>query len=245
MITIFRNLFAPPKHLILLVIAAWIGLTLAEKRAERHGLSKDHLNNLIFYGIVAFIIGGRVSFVLQNIPTFTKSLLDIFSINPDLFDSFGALTITLIAMIIYGQRHNLALWPTLDALTPFFAIISVGLGLSHLAAGTAFGSPTKLPWAIDLWNAKRHPTQIYEVLASLLTFCLLWFKKPSLHPGLTFLSFTSLTAGWQLFIGGFRSSNILILNVLHQDQVAAWFVLMACFVLYEFRLKQEKQKSMY
>jgi phosphatidylglycerol:prolipoprotein diacylglycerol transferase len=141
-------------------------------------------------------------------------------------------------MLIYGQRHHLALWPALDALTPFLAIMAIGLGLSHLAAGTAFGIPTDVPWAVELWNAKRHPTQIYETLASLLTFCLLWFKKPGLQPGLDFLTFVAMTTGWQLLIGGFRSSNTLIFNGLHQDQVAAWAVLAACFILYEFRLKQ-------
>jgi len=46
MLNLFRNLLAPPRHLILLVIAAWLGLSLAEKRSERHGISKDTLNNI-------------------------------------------------------------------------------------------------------------------------------------------------------------------------------------------------------
>ena len=35
MISFFRTVFAPPRHLILLLAAVWIGLALAEKRAER------------------------------------------------------------------------------------------------------------------------------------------------------------------------------------------------------------------
>ena len=34
MLTLFRNLFSPPRHMILLFIAAWIGLTFAEKRSR-------------------------------------------------------------------------------------------------------------------------------------------------------------------------------------------------------------------
>ncbi|HQX02033.1 MAG TPA: prolipoprotein diacylglyceryl transferase, partial [Anaerolineales bacterium] len=162
MLTLFRNLFSPPRHMILLVIAAWIGLTLAEKRAERHGISKENINNVIFYGLIAFVIGGRISFVLQNAPAFLKSPLGILSINLDIFDPLGAMAVALVVTLIYGQRSELSLWPTLDALMPFFAIISIGMGLSHLAAGTAFGKETDLIWGIDLWNATRHPTQIYE-----------------------------------------------------------------------------------
>lgn len=132
--------------MILLVAAAWIGLTLAEKRAERHGISKDDLNNITFYGLPAFIIGGRILFVLQNISAFIKSPPGIISINPDIFDPLGAIAVAVIVSFIYGQRRNLKLWSTLDALTPFFAILAIGLGLSHLAAGTAFGKDTELPW---------------------------------------------------------------------------------------------------
>ena len=145
MLTLFRNLFTPPRHMILLVIASWVGLTFAEKRADQYGLGKDELNNITFYGLLAFIIGGRLSFVLQNIVTFSKSPTGIFSINPDIFDPIGATGITLIVMLVYGQRNNLLLWPTLDALTPFFAILFIGMGLSHLASGIAFGKETDLP----------------------------------------------------------------------------------------------------
>lgn len=227
--------------MILLVIAAWIGITLAEKRAERHHINKDDLNNLIFYSLIAFIIGGRISFILQNIYVFTKSPLDIVSINPDIFDPLGGLAVAIIAALVYGQRRNLSFWHSLDALTPFLAILAVGLGLSHLAAGTAFGLPTNLPWAIDLWNAQRHPTQIYETLASILTFGLLWFKRPSPRPGMDFLIFAALTAGWQLFLLAFRADSTFIFN-LNAGQVVAWLILAASFVLIEFRFKSPKSE---
>src|SRR5687767_1078010 len=182
MLSLFSSLFSPPRHLILLVIAAWVGLTVAEKRDERHGVNRENINNLIFYGLIAFLVGGRISFVLQHISAFTKSPLDVFSINPDTFDVFGGLASTTLTLLIFGQRNQLSLWPTLDALTPFFAAIAIGLGLSHLASGTAFGIPADVPWAIKLSNADRHPSQIYETLASVLIFGLLWFKRPDPRP---------------------------------------------------------------
>src|SRR5688500_11908987 len=135
MLSLFSSLFSPPRHLILLVIAAWVGLTLAEKRAERHEVSRENINNLIYHGLIAFLVGGRISFVLQHISAFTKSPLDVFSINPDTFDSFGALVAMALTLLIFGQRNQLTFWSALDALTPFFAAISLGLGLSHLASG--------------------------------------------------------------------------------------------------------------
>jgi len=221
--------------MILLVLATWIGLALAEKRAQRNGISRNDLNNLTFYGLIAFIIGGRISFVLQNTPAFLKSPIGIISINPDLFDLFGAAAIAIIVALTYGQRHKLSLWHTLDALTPFFAILSIGIGFSHLAAGTAFGKETDLPWGINLWNATRHPTQIYEILVSSLIFGLLWSKKHDPHPGILFITFAILTAGSQLFLQAFHGESKLIFKNLHQEQVIAWVVLAICFVLFELR----------
>ncbi|MBI3161409.1 MAG: prolipoprotein diacylglyceryl transferase [Chloroflexi bacterium] len=243
MLTLFRELFAPPRHMILLIIAAWIGLLFAERRTERHGVEKAHINNILFYGILAFIVGGRVSFILQNISIFSKTPLSAFSINPDLFDSLGGIAAAFIFGLIHGQRKQLPFWNVLDALTPFFAILAIGLGLSHLAAGTAFGKETSLPWGINLWNAVRHPTQIYEALASTLTFILLWPKKHDSRPGLLFLTFAALTAASQLFIQAFRGDGTFILTNLRQGQVGSWGVLLLCFILFEIRYNQLEKQS--
>lgn len=239
MLTLFRNLFSPPRHLILLFISVWIGLAFAEKRSERYGVSKENLNNITFYSLLAFVIGGRLLFVLQNIPAFTKSPFGIISINPDIFDPLGGLAAAILVAFIYGQRRKLLLWNTLDALTPFFAILAIGIGLSHLAAGTAFGKETKLAWGIDLWNATRHPTQIYETLASLLIFGLVWFQKQNPRPGILFLTYAALTAASQLFIQAFRGDSTLTFNGLRQEQVIAWVALVVLFILFETRLKEK------
>jgi phosphatidylglycerol:prolipoprotein diacylglycerol transferase len=185
MVETFRSLFAPPGHLLLLLAALWIGLYLSEKRIERHGVSKDALNNLVFYSSIGYVIGGRFLFALANLSAFTESPLNILSVNVGLFDPVGALIAALLVGFVYGRRQKLHLWVMLEALTPLFATLAVGLSLLHLASGTAFGSPTALPWAIPLWNATRHPTQIYELIASLLIFGLIWFRKrnPLMAPG--------------------------------------------------------------
>ncbi len=239
----FQSLFAPPRHMILLVIATWLGLTLAERRTEQYGISKDDLNNITFYGMIAFILGGRLTYILQNVSAFSKSPLGIISVNPDLFDPIGALAIAFIVVLAYGQRKQLPLWNILDALTLFFAVIAIGLGLSHLAAGIAFGTPTSLPWGINLWNSTRHPTQIYDALASFLTLALLWSFKLNPRPGITFLSFIALTALSQLIIQAFRADTAFIFNGVRQTQALAWVTLILCFILIETRFSSSKQKT--
>lgn len=245
MIESFRSLFAPPRHFILIVAALWIGLWLAEKRSERHGLTKDQLNNLTFYGMLAFILGGRLLFALTNLSAFTQSPLSLFSPNPDLFDLLGGLGAAVVTGLIYGQRQGLQLWGTLDALTPVFGVLAIGLWLSHFAAGTAFGNPTSLPWGIDLWNEVRHPLQLYGLIASSLVLAWLLLPKGDPVPGLLFLHFAALTAGAQLFLEAFRGKGTLVFGGLRLAQILAWVALAAALYLMEMvhRQVQETQPS--
>ena len=141
----------------------------------------------------------------------------------------------ILVGFIYGQRQKLPFWGTLDALTPLFAILAIGFTLAHLAAGTAFGSPTTLPWGIDLWNATRHPTQIYELITSLIIFGLIWFRKSDSSPGILFLNFTALTAGARLFLEAFRGDSMLVFGGLRLAQVVAWVVLAVALFTTDWR----------
>ena len=231
MIAFFRSLFAPPRHFILLIIALWIGLALAERRPERHGISKDALNNLTFYSIIAYVIGGRVLYALANLSAFTPSPLSIFSPNPDLFDPTAAFFSALLIALIYGKRQNLPFWGTLDAITPIFAVLAIGLSLAHLAAGTAYGNSTDLPWAMELWSAKRHPTQIYELITALIIFGLLWFRKSETPPGILLLDFIALTAGARLFLEAYRGDSLLVFGGYRLAQVISWIILLLVLMI--------------
>jgi hypothetical protein len=73
MIESFRSLFAPPRHFILIVTALWIGLALAERRTQRHGISKEQLNNMTFYSLIGYMLGGRILFAVNNLSSFMGS----------------------------------------------------------------------------------------------------------------------------------------------------------------------------
>ncbi len=231
MLTLFRSLFAPPRDLILVMAAVWLGSWLAEKRAARHGLTANDVNNLTFYPLLGYILGGRLLFALENLPAFAAAPLSLFSLNLDLFDPLGGGIAALLIALVYGQRRNLSLWPTLDALTPLLAVLWIGIALSHLASGSAFGKETDLPWGIDLWGTRRHPSQLYELLASLLTLGLLLFPKADSRPGRLFLTFAALSSGWTLFLQAFRGDSILLPGGLRLTQVLAWIALAAALYL--------------
>jgi prolipoprotein diacylglyceryltransferase len=169
-----------------------------------------------------------------------RSPLGIFSINIDLFDPTGGLLAAFLIGFIYSRRQKLQLWSTLDALTPFFAIAAIGLALSHLAAGTAFGKLTTVPWGMELWSATRHPTQIYELIASVIIFSLIWFRKSNIQAGSDFLMFASLTAGARLWLEAYRGDSTFVFGSVRLAQIRAWIVLTVVFLINEARIRTQE-----
>jgi phosphatidylglycerol:prolipoprotein diacylglycerol transferase len=216
---------------LILILGLWIGLTLAERQARYYRTRGSDLYNLVFYIMVAGLIGARVVYVVLHLEAFIASPISLISLNPELLDLSGGAASGLLAAVIYDNRKNLLLWPTLDALTPLLAVLMITLGLVHLASGDAFGIPTDLPWGIELWGAKRHPFQVYEILAAGLILWAIWpRKKPSSTsiPGTTFLTFVALSAGTRLFLETFHGDSLLVFGNIRVIQVVSWFILAYC-----------------
>ena len=224
---------------LLLLAGAFLGLYLAERYAARRGLHPERMYSLVMLMFAVGVLAARLSFAAQHPGAFRTSPLNLVSLDLGLLDPFGGLALALLAGLVYGRKKGLPFWPTLDALTPALAVFAVFLGLSHWAAGTAFGAPTSLPWGIELWGAKRHPSQVYETLAALAILAILWrrFAVES-RPGRLFLGFIALSAGNILFLGAFRGEGALLPGGLRLDQVLAWLVLAGSLWLLERRAGQ-------
>ncbi|HZW04475.1 MAG TPA: prolipoprotein diacylglyceryl transferase family protein, partial [Anaerolineaceae bacterium] len=143
---------------LILLLGVWLGLTTGEKAAPRFGVDPTRLYNLALIALVAGVLGARLAFAARHPQAFSGNPLAVLSPTPTMFDLGGGVLVGLIAGLIYGQRQRLRLWSTLDALTPAFAVFALAFGVMQLATGNGFGSPTNLPWGIELWGAVRHPT---------------------------------------------------------------------------------------
>ena len=224
---------ALPAPEVILLISIWVGLSLAGKRAQLHGLESEKLDTLVLSGLGGFVIGGRFFYVAANFSAFAESPLDIISRNLTLFDPLGGFATGLIAGLIYGQRKGFSLWPTLDALTPFFATMMVGVGAAHLASGEAFGKETSLPWGMFMHGATRHPSQVYEIAVALFILNLVGLRPPFEVRGKQFLLFVAFTAGAALFLETFRGDSALMAGGIRQAQVVAWLILAGALVGFE------------
>jgi phosphatidylglycerol:prolipoprotein diacylglycerol transferase len=224
----FLNIFGvalafPP---LVLIAGLWIGAWLSEKHAAKYQIHPEMIYNLLFTALVAYILGGRLGYAAQYPSAFIDDPISLVSRNFGLFDPLSGGVIATVAVFIYGQRKNLKLWPTLDAITPGLAVFMLSVPIANFASGNAFGAPAQLPWAIEMWGIDRHPVQLYEAAAAGLILWLVWPSRQSNQsPGLYFLQFLAYTAFARLFFEGFRGSSPITVFNLRQAQLIAWGIL--------------------
>jgi prolipoprotein diacylglyceryltransferase len=233
---------AVPVPGLLLIVAVWVGLSVAERKAAAYGLSADQVYSLAMAALAGGFIGAQLSYVLVFPQAFLADLWSIVSLNPGLLDPWGGAAAALIVWLILAQRKNLAVSRSFDAITPALGVAAIGLALSNLASGAAYGTPASLPWAIPLWEASRHPVQLYEALAAALA---LWAILPGRAwlqgrpPGWTFWYWAAGMAASRLFFEAFRGDSALLINGIRQAQVAAWLILAIALWQLSSRLKPQ------
>lgn len=213
---------------LLVLLGVWIGSLTLDREAARRGLPAEALSKLVFYALFVGLIGARLGYALRYASAFIEDPLALFSLQPfTLSAPDGALAATLFAWA-YGRRARLAPWTTLDALTPMAAVVAVFVALGHLASGDAFGAPSSVPWAVELWGARRHPSQVYELLAAAgVLGAVLLTRNRTVPAGWLFLSFVGLSAAGRLVLEAFRGDSVLIVGGIRTAQAAALAVLLA------------------
>jgi prolipoprotein diacylglyceryltransferase len=216
-----------------------VGLLRTERYARRLGLDANRIYNLATVALLAGLVGARLAYAAQHPAGFSGNPLGLLALTPEMLDPPGGIAAGLLAAIIYGQRKKIPLWPALDAFTPAVAILMLVIGLSHLASGNAYGAPADLPWSISLWGAKRHPSQIYEILAAAAIIAIVWPREGqrlAKTPGLRFLILSASSAAARLFLEAFRGDSQVIFANLRVAQLVAWAFLAFCLWLIGLRL---------
>src|SRR3990172_5013900 len=222
--------FILPMASLVLLAGLWLGLPLIEREAARLKINASMLSNIIFYSLLAGLIGARLGYALEFPNVYLAKPLSLLALTPTTLSPSMGSAVGLMAFVIFIQRKGLSLRPTLDALAPGLALFMVFVGLAHILSGDAYGAPTSVPWAIRLWNEYRHPSQFYEMFIGLTIFLVIRerFPKPE-GVGLNFLLTIALSSASRVFLEAFRGDSVFWPGGFREAQVIALVVMAVGF----------------
>lgn len=211
-----------------LLAGIWIATEFVAREAVRLRLNATAVLNMIIYGLIGGLLGARLLYALEHINAYLASPLSLFSLSTSALDAWGGLLVGLGVAALHARAKKLPLRPTLDALAPGLAVVMIAFGVANFLSGDGYGSLLQAPWAIHLWGAYRHPTQIYETLLALGVLLAWRFLPPAAAvPGGRFLQVVGLSAAARLFTEAFHGDSLVTLGGFRVVQIAALLLLSA------------------
>ncbi|WP_042011869.1 prolipoprotein diacylglyceryl transferase [Aeromonas fluvialis] len=161
---------------------------LANRRADapNSGWTRNEVSDLLFYGFLGVILGGRVGYVLfYNFDLFLADPTYLFKIWTGGMSFHGGLIGVITAMVWFAHKTKRHFFTVADFVAP---LIPFGLGVGRIGNflnGELWGRVTDAPWAIIFPEAgpePRHPSQLYQfALEGVVLFIILnlfWRKHP-------------------------------------------------------------------
>jgi phosphatidylglycerol---prolipoprotein diacylglyceryl transferase len=182
-------------YLIGFAIFYWLG-----RRRIRQGkagnISVETLDDILFYGVLGVILGGRLGYVLFYKPAyFFSHPLEIPQIWTGGMSFHGGFLGVLIAILFVARKHRLSDislgrgWLKLvDFLAPLVPPGLASVRIGNFINGELYGRVTDVPWGM-VFNSvaagpqPRHPSQLYQSgLEGVTLFIILWLYSSKSRP---------------------------------------------------------------
>ncbi|MEO7242476.1 MAG: prolipoprotein diacylglyceryl transferase [Variovorax sp.] len=146
------------------------------------GWTRKDLEDILFFGVMGVIIGGRLGYCLFYKPGYYFSHpLEILMVWQGGMSFHGGLLGVIVAMLAFARARVKPIWQVLDFIAP---CIPTGLAagrVGNFINGELWGrfASRDLPWGMVFPQSgsllPRHPSQVYQfLLEGLLLFCILW-----------------------------------------------------------------------
>ncbi|MCL5974926.1 MAG: prolipoprotein diacylglyceryl transferase [Gammaproteobacteria bacterium] len=165
-------------------VAAWM---LGRWRANDRGWEKSQVEDLLFYGAIGVILGGRIGYALfYDLPNVLDNPLNLFKVWQGGMSFHGGLIGVLVAIWLFGRKSGKSFFEISDFAAP---LVPLGLffgRIGNFINGELWGRASDVPWAMVFPTGgplARHPSQLYQaMLEGLLLFIILWWFSAKTRP---------------------------------------------------------------
>ncbi|MFK7863533.1 MAG: prolipoprotein diacylglyceryl transferase [Pseudohongiellaceae bacterium] len=191
---------------------AW---ALANYRARRVSdqWSEEQISDLIFYGALGAVIGGRFGSVFfYNFDRFLADPVWLLRVWEGGMSFHGGFLGVLAATYWYSRVIKKDFWDVMDFVAP---IVPFGLGagrIGNFIGGELWGRPTDAPWGMvfpHVDQLARHPSQLYQfALEGIVLFSIVWWFSAKPRPRLAVCGLFALIYGClRFFVEFFRQPD--------------------------------------
>ncbi|CDQ39041.1 MULTISPECIES: prolipoprotein diacylglyceryl transferase [Virgibacillus] len=238
---------------VIIAAGAFLGLFLANREANKLGMQKDIMVDLVVFAIPIAIISARIYYVIFEWDRYVGGpWTDIFAIWEGGIAIHGALIGSVITAIIYAKVKDVSFWQLADIAAPSIilgqAIGRWGNFMNQEAHGGPIAESTYtnfhqyLPdfimnqMCID--GVMYHPTFLYESVWNILVFVLLlMIRRFNPIRGELFLGYAIAYSVGRFFIEGMRTDSLYLIGSLRQAQLISIVIIVVAIILIIYRRK--------
>lgn len=181
----------------LMYLVAFIAFYLLGRHRIRQGKaasdgtpwSEEELDDLLFWGVLGVVLGGRLGQVLFYEPAYYFSHpLEIVAVWKGGMSFHGGFLGVLIACAAWGRKHGKSFFTITDFIAPLVPLGLAAGRIGNFINGELWGrvADPSLPWAMifpQVDAQPRHPSQLYQAgLEGLTLFLILWFYSAKPRP---------------------------------------------------------------
>ena len=177
----------------LMYLAGFIAfLVLGRRRAASqpwHGIDLKALDDLLFYGVLGVIVGGRLGQVLFYEPGYYAAHpLEIVAVWKGGMSFHGGFLGVLVAMGLWGRRHGKTFFQVTDFIAPLVPLGLMASRIGNFINGELWGrvAAADFPLAMvfpQVDSLPRHPSPLYQAAGEgLLLFVVLWWYSARQRP---------------------------------------------------------------
>lgn len=205
---------------LLLAVAVFVCSLLLQEEFKRRNLPFESAFDLVFWIVLAGIVGCRIFFVLLNLPVFIENPAEIFMLQHGGLAWQGGLIAGALTAVILVRRKNLPLLKTLDIFAPYVALgQSIGR-VGCLLNNCCYGRPVEWGLLFPGYDVRLHPAQIYESLGLIAVFFILKAAMERTHrDGEIFVLYLALASLLRFTVEFFRADHELIFGMLSIFQI--------------------------
>lgn len=184
-------------------LGALVAAIILYRESKRKNLDIYFTLEVVLLAIFSELMGCKILFLIEHWNAFTADPVSM-AFTPAGSTFYGGFILGLIVFYIYLKKKKIPFLFAADTVAPSLTVAyAFGRMGCHLAGDGDYGIPTNLPWAVNYEhgvmlpsimfrgtgiaktypdgivpdNTPLHPTSVYEFIAALIIFTILWKNR--------------------------------------------------------------------